>query len=153
MIHTAPPSSTCSAQRGTSKHDAVSTHATRRLPDEQQHAQISIYCEPGYTADDLKRLALERFGVRIAAPLRIVPLSKAHLLDPVHWPRATMLGQAYASVLVAWQALSAHVPEVRLAATVHTMNLSLHWLWTGTTSKTIRCSDGRVGQVCLRYRC
>lgn len=48
-------------------------------------------------------------------PPQVVPLQRTALIEPEHYPRFTLLRQAWGSVLLAWDALSVRVPEVRCA--------------------------------------
>jgi alpha-1,2-mannosyltransferase len=76
-------------------------------------AQVMIYCEAGHTAESLRKKAQEQFGIIVAADITLVPLTSTHLLLPERWPRLTLLTQALASLVVAWEGLRQAAPQVR----------------------------------------
>lgn len=48
----------------------------------------------------------------VRAGVQVVSLAQSDLVKPEHWPRFTLLGQAYGSVALTHEALSKLVPEV-----------------------------------------
>jgi hypothetical protein len=75
--------------------------------------QILLYCEQSYGMSEMREKVRKHFGVDIEAAVEMIPLRHVKCLSAAHWPRFTMLGQALASVAVAWSGLRQAVPEVR----------------------------------------
>mmetsp|Transcript_44431 Transcript_44431/g.84994 ORF Transcript_44431/g.84994 Transcript_44431/m.84994 type:complete len:492 (+) Transcript_44431:55-1530(+) len=86
--------------------------AIRTLQELIPRAKFVIYTGDSATADALARRARERFGIRILRPVDVIRLKRRHLLLDSHWPRFTLLGQAYGAVMVTWEAMRLLVPHL-----------------------------------------
>lgn len=95
---------------------------------QQRHPQLKIvlFTGRGHTVSDLTARAKRYFNIGIDPTLEVVPLSVKRL-DPVNYPRFTMLGQALASVVVAWEGLQICVPQVFVDTSGWAFSYPLAW--------------------------
>eukprot|EP01138_Halocafeteria_seosinensis_P006808 gb/GECG01006961.1/.p1 GENE.gb/GECG01006961.1/~~gb/GECG01006961.1/.p1 ORF type:complete len:519 (+),score=50.52 gb/GECG01006961.1/:1-1557(+) len=75
-----------------------------------------VYTVESASGEEILRKANERFGIdlqRCRFQLGFVPLQNSgHLIEARTWPRFTMLGQSFGSMVLAWQALSQYKPDL-----------------------------------------
>ncbi|PWA71247.1 UDP-Glycosyltransferase superfamily protein [Artemisia annua] len=62
------------------------------------------------TPESLARRAVDRFGVELISPPKVVHLHKRKWIEEKTYPRFTMIGQSLGSVYLAWEALNKFVP-------------------------------------------
>ncbi|XP_071734396.1 GDP-Man:Man(3)GlcNAc(2)-PP-Dol alpha-1,2-mannosyltransferase-like [Rutidosis leptorrhynchoides] len=60
--------------------------------------------------DSLIRRAVDRFGVNLISPPKVVHLHKRKWIEETTYPRFTMIGQSFGSIYLAWEALNKFVP-------------------------------------------
>nr|GEZ63060.1 GDP-Man:Man(3)GlcNAc(2)-PP-Dol alpha-1,2-mannosyltransferase-like [Tanacetum cinerariifolium] len=64
----------------------------------------------GATPETLARRAVDRFGVELISPPKVVHLHKRKWIEEKTYPRFTMIGQSLGSVYLAWEALNKFAP-------------------------------------------
>ncbi|XP_010534609.1 PREDICTED: GDP-Man:Man(3)GlcNAc(2)-PP-Dol alpha-1,2-mannosyltransferase [Tarenaya hassleriana] len=62
------------------------------------------------SSDSLARRAVDRFGVHLLFPPKVVHLNKRKWIEETTYPRFTMVGQSLGSVYLAWEALRKFTP-------------------------------------------
>ncbi|CAK7336675.1 unnamed protein product [Dovyalis caffra] len=62
------------------------------------------------TSESLMTRALDRFGVQLLAPPKVVHLYKRKWIEETSYPRFTMIGQSFGSVYLSWEALCKFTP-------------------------------------------
>lgn len=63
--------------------------------------------------DTILHTSSSRFGLDVDAKRVVfIYVPKRHLVDPATWPRATLIGQAYGSAVLAYEAVSRLVPDI-----------------------------------------
>ncbi|XP_008233777.1 PREDICTED: GDP-Man:Man(3)GlcNAc(2)-PP-Dol alpha-1,2-mannosyltransferase [Prunus mume] len=89
--------------------------AVKAIQDENS----SLHCLV-YTGDhdasplSLTARALDRFGVKLLHPPKVVHLNKRKWIEEATYPRLTMIGQSLGSVYLAWEALTKFTPTYYL---------------------------------------
>lgn len=91
--------------------------AVRAVQSAAPHAKVVVYSRVGPTAASLQEEARKRFNVHLIHPIEVVPLRHSDYLSPKRYPRFTLIGQAWGSVRVGWEALEQLVPEVFIDTT------------------------------------
>ncbi|EFH39136.1 glycosyl transferase family 1 protein [Arabidopsis lyrata subsp. lyrata] len=62
------------------------------------------------SSDSLARRAVDRFGVHLQSPPKVIYLSKRKWIEERTYPHFTMIGQSLGSVYLAWEALRKFTP-------------------------------------------
>ncbi|KAJ0258680.1 GDP-Man:Man(3)GlcNAc(2)-PP-Dol alpha-1,2-mannosyltransferase [Hirschfeldia incana] len=62
------------------------------------------------SSDSLTRRAVDRFGVNLLSPPKVIHLDKRKWIEEGTYPRFTMIGQSLGSVYLAWEALRKFTP-------------------------------------------
>ncbi|CED83419.1 Glycosyltransferase [Phaffia rhodozyma] len=80
--------------------------------------QILIYTGdwPGVAKDEILDRARSRFNIRLdPATVHFVPIRSRAMIGDSYWPRLTLLGQAWGSIICAWESLAGDrgiVPDI-----------------------------------------
>lgn len=64
------------------------------------------------TREEVGKLVLDKFGIALPRPVKIVQLYGVKWIEPSSYPRLTLLLQSLGAVPLAWEALTAQVPDV-----------------------------------------
>ncbi|KAK9811429.1 hypothetical protein WJX72_003813 [[Myrmecia] bisecta] len=86
--------------------------AVAAIQQADPNLQIIIYSGEKLSAVDLAQHTGAKFNLQVQPTFQVVHLKNVGLLDPLRYPRFTLIGQAVGSVRLAYQALSTVVPEV-----------------------------------------
>ncbi|KAH8963959.1 hypothetical protein BDL97_04G038200 [Sphagnum fallax] len=84
--------------------------AVRAVQEMATDLPIAIYTGDPATPESLALRALDRFGVKLLQPIRVVRLQRRKWVEARSYPRLTLIGQSLGSMVLAWEALSAVKP-------------------------------------------
>ncbi|KAH9564777.1 hypothetical protein CY35_04G042400 [Sphagnum magellanicum] len=84
--------------------------AVRAVQEMATDLPIVIYTGDPATSESLALRALDRFGVKLLQPIRVVRLQRRKWVEARTYPRLTLIGQSLGSMVLAWEALSAVKP-------------------------------------------
>lgn len=85
--------------------------AVKAIQEEQPDLDCVIYTgDHDASPDSLTRRALDRFGVTLISPPKVVHLHKRKWIEETTYPRFTMIGQSFGSIYLSWEALNKFVP-------------------------------------------
>ncbi|KAJ1429496.1 Glycosyl transferase, family 1 [Sesbania bispinosa] len=86
--------------------------AVRAIQDDNPHLPCLVYTgDHDATPQTLMARALDRFGVTLLAPPKVVHLYKRKWIEETTYPHFTMIGQSLGSVYLAWEALCKFTPS------------------------------------------
>ena len=78
---------------------------------------IVVYTGDAISDDDIRHHAARRFGVEIPACVRFVRLARRGWIEPKRYPVATLLGQAFGSLVLGAEAILREPPDVLVDTT------------------------------------
>ena len=84
---------------------------------EESDIPVTIYTGDIEPDEDILKRCLNRFNIILKNKPRFVRLKRRNLLEASAWPRFTMLGQSFGSMIVALEALWQFVPDVFIDTT------------------------------------
>ncbi|KAJ9539895.1 hypothetical protein OSB04_026401 [Centaurea solstitialis] len=85
--------------------------AVKAIQEEQPDLDCVIYTgDHDASPDSLLRRAIDRFGVTLIKPPKVVHLHKRKWIEETTYPRFTMIGQSLGSIYLSWEALNKFVP-------------------------------------------
>ncbi|XP_019071722.1 GDP-Man:Man(3)GlcNAc(2)-PP-Dol alpha-1,2-mannosyltransferase isoform X2 [Solanum lycopersicum] len=85
--------------------------AVKAIQDENPNLDCVIYTgDFDASPHSLTARALDRFGVKLIHPPKVVHLHKRKWVEETTYPRFTMIGQSLGSIYVAWEALCKYTP-------------------------------------------
>uniref|UniRef100_A0A1D1YIG0 GDP-Man:Man(3)GlcNAc(2)-PP-Dol alpha-1,2-mannosyltransferase n=1 Tax=Anthurium amnicola TaxID=1678845 RepID=A0A1D1YIG0_9ARAE len=86
--------------------------AVKAVQEERPDLECVIYTgDRDASPGALHARALDRFGVRLVAPPRVVNLSKRKWIDEHTYPHFTLIGQSLGSIYLSWEALCKFTPQ------------------------------------------
>ncbi|KAG5558012.1 hypothetical protein RHGRI_008049 [Rhododendron griersonianum] len=85
--------------------------AVKAIQEEQPDLDCIVYTgDHDASPDSLVARAVDRFGVKLLYPPKVVHLYKRKWIEETTYPRFTMIGQSMGSVYLSWEALSKFTP-------------------------------------------
>ncbi|XP_058207285.1 GDP-Man:Man(3)GlcNAc(2)-PP-Dol alpha-1,2-mannosyltransferase [Rhododendron vialii] len=85
--------------------------AVKAIQEEQPDLDCIVYTgDHDASPDSLVARAIDRFGVKLLYPPKVVHLYKRKWIEETTYPRFTMIGQSMGSVYLSWEALSKFTP-------------------------------------------
>ncbi|KAK9049022.1 hypothetical protein SSX86_032010 [Deinandra increscens subsp. villosa] len=85
--------------------------AVKAIQEERPDLDCVVYTgDHDASSDSLVRRAVDRFGVNLLSPPKVVHLHKRKWIEETTYPRFTMIGQSLGSIYLAWEALNKFVP-------------------------------------------
>ncbi|MCD7460695.1 asparagine-linked glycosylation protein [Datura stramonium] len=85
--------------------------AVKAIQDENSNLECVIYTgDHDASPDSLTGRALDRFGVKLIHPPKVVHLHRRKWVEETTYPRFTMIGQSFGSIYLAWEALCKYTP-------------------------------------------
>ncbi|XP_027335076.1 GDP-Man:Man(3)GlcNAc(2)-PP-Dol alpha-1,2-mannosyltransferase [Abrus precatorius] len=85
--------------------------AVRGIQDENPNLHCYVYTgDHDATPHSLMARALDRFGVTLLSPPKVVHLYKRNWIEEATYPHLTMIGQSLGSMYLAWEALYKFTP-------------------------------------------
>ncbi|KAJ8541838.1 hypothetical protein K7X08_002654 [Anisodus acutangulus] len=85
--------------------------AVKAIQDENPNLDCFIYTgDHDASPDSLNGRALDRFGVKLIHPPKVVHLNRRKWVEETTYPRFTMIGQSFGSICLAWEALCKYTP-------------------------------------------
>ncbi|XP_059668582.1 GDP-Man:Man(3)GlcNAc(2)-PP-Dol alpha-1,2-mannosyltransferase isoform X2 [Cornus florida] len=86
--------------------------AVKAIQEDTPHLHCIIYTgDHDASPESLTARALDRFGVKLVSPPKVVHLYKRKWIEETTYPRFTMIGQSFGSVYLSWEALSKFTPH------------------------------------------
>ncbi|KAI4373888.1 hypothetical protein MLD38_011950 [Melastoma candidum] len=86
--------------------------AVRAVQDDNPDLDCVIYTgDHDASPDSLLRRALDRFGIKLLFPPKVVFLYRRKWIEDNTYPRFTMIGQSFGSMFLSWEALSQFTPK------------------------------------------
>ncbi|EHA8592567.1 putative GDP-Man:Man(3)GlcNAc(2)-PP-Dol alpha-1,2-mannosyltransferase [Cocos nucifera] len=84
--------------------------AVRAVQEVNPDLDCAVYTGDDTSPQSLAARALDRFGVNLLRPPRVVRLSRRKWIDERTYPHFTMIGQSLGSVYLSWEALCKSTP-------------------------------------------
>ncbi|KAJ6882448.1 hypothetical protein NC651_028906 [Populus alba x Populus x berolinensis] len=85
--------------------------AVKAIQEESPDLDCVIYTgDHDSSSESLMSRALDRFGVQLLTPPKVVHLYKRKWIEETSYPRFTMIGQSFGSVYLSWEALCKFTP-------------------------------------------
>ncbi|KAJ6676524.1 GDP-MAN:MAN(3)GLCNAC(2)-PP-DOL ALPHA-12-MANNOSYLTRANSFERASE [Salix viminalis] len=85
--------------------------AVKAIQEESPDLDCVIYTgDHDSSSESLMSRALDRFGVKLLSPPKVVHLYKRKWIEETSYPRFTMIGQSLGSVYLSWEALCKFTP-------------------------------------------
>ncbi|KAJ6410361.1 hypothetical protein OIU84_007167 [Salix udensis] len=85
--------------------------AVKAIQEESPDLDCVIYTgDHDSSSESLMSRALDRFGVKLLSPPKVVHLYKRKWIEETSYPRFTMIGQSFGSVYLSWEALCKFTP-------------------------------------------
>lgn len=85
--------------------------AVKAIQDERSDLDCVIYTgDHDASPQSLMARAIDRFGVHLGSPPKVVHLKRRKWIEETTYPRFTMIGQSLGSVYLCWEALSKFTP-------------------------------------------
>lgn len=85
--------------------------AVKAIQEESPDLDCVIYTgDHDSSSESLMSRALDRFGVQLLTPPKVVHLYKRKWIEETSYPRFTMIGQSFGSVCLSWEALCKFTP-------------------------------------------
>lgn len=85
--------------------------AVKAIQEESPDLECVIYTgDHDSSSESLMSRALDRFGVQLLTPPKVVHLYKRKWIEETSYPRFTMIGQSFGSVYLSWEALCKFTP-------------------------------------------
>ncbi|CAL5363897.1 unnamed protein product [Camellia sinensis] len=86
--------------------------AVKAIQDERSDLDCLVYTgDHDASPESLIARAIDRFGVQLLYPPKVVHLHKRKWIEEATYPRFTMIGQSFGSVYLSWEALSKFTPQ------------------------------------------
>ncbi|XP_059664736.1 GDP-Man:Man(3)GlcNAc(2)-PP-Dol alpha-1,2-mannosyltransferase-like isoform X2 [Cornus florida] len=86
--------------------------AVKAIQEDTPHLHCIIYTgDHGASPEILMARALNRFGVKLVCPPKVVHLYNRKWIEETTYPRFTMIGQSFGSVYLSWEALCKFTPH------------------------------------------
>ncbi|KAJ7532229.1 hypothetical protein O6H91_14G078300 [Diphasiastrum complanatum] len=86
--------------------------AVKALQELVPDVTCAIYTGDATTPEALAQRALSHFGVHLFRPIRVVKLERRKWVEADTYPRFTLIGQSFGSIILAWEALMKFTPLV-----------------------------------------
>ncbi|KAJ3674317.1 hypothetical protein LUZ60_004933 [Juncus effusus] len=85
--------------------------AVRAIQEEKPGLECTVYTGDDASPESLSARALDRFGVELLRPPKVIHLTKRKWVEEKTYPRFTMIGQSLGSIYLAWEALCKETPQ------------------------------------------
>ncbi|KAI6676192.1 hypothetical protein NL676_036988 [Syzygium grande] len=89
--------------------------AVRAVQEERPDLDCAVYTgDHDASPDSLTARAMDRFGVKLLRPPKVVHLCKRKWVEETTYPHFTMIGQSLGSMYLSWEALCKYTPSFYL---------------------------------------
>ena len=111
--------------------ERVLWHAIDALQRRYEFVEIVVYTgDRNQSDDDITSKVFDRFHISMIRPVHFQRLFLRRLVEAEMWPRVTILGQSFGSVILGLEALVAFVPHVFIDSTGYAFTVPL-FRWVG----------------------